>query len=282
MLFKKVIIIFIILIVFQFLFSESIVLKDGNVFKGKLVFISKKNIILNVDENILDFPIITIEYLINQSIFDELSMLIIEKKNGKSERINLIKFNQKVLYYKNINKDELKFIKTSDIQHISLVNPSKINLSQKKNIYKIKNKINLNEDIDNIIEMIIKSKSNLKMIAQSKKEEMLSVSRSNVINIKGDDFYEKFWERINKYINNYTKNILWNLLEQYFDRENTLNLIYNTEIHNIYDTEELTIEDIKRREKISQDLNQKIIELRVEFYKRAKKIILNTELLIHS
>ncbi|MCK4798476.1 MAG: hypothetical protein KAT05_13935, partial [Spirochaetes bacterium] len=103
MLFKKVIIIFIILIVFQFLFSESIVLKDGNVFKGKLVFISKKNIILNVDENILDFPIITIEYLINQSIFDELSMLIIEKKNGKSERINLIKFNQKVLYYKNIN-----------------------------------------------------------------------------------------------------------------------------------------------------------------------------------
>ncbi|OHD13326.1 MAG: hypothetical protein A2086_11650 [Spirochaetes bacterium GWD1_27_9] len=242
------------------LYSENILLKDGRIFKGNLININKNKIVINVNNQIFEFSINSIEYLIASVNQNEYSIIKIKRKDGSFQEVNLIKLTEQALYYKNISENDLKLIKLSSITELILI--SKIDsISSKVNklIIKQDNNIDIEIDINNLIAQIIK----LKTIYSSDKDQKEEKTQDTIsINIENPDFYERFWTKISKYLDVNSENLLWNLLENYSEKEKSINLVYN-ENNN------------PNKEK---EIKNKIIELRKDFYKRAKKIILSSKM----
>ncbi len=268
MLNKKIIIFIILINISLYIFSECLILKNGNIFKGQIINLDKNNVILKVNNKFIKFSFNLIDYLIHNNSQEKELHLIVEKKNRIKEKINLIKFSKKALFYKNQKTNEINFILFQDINIIRLENLNKI----QKNIiiqnYSINSEIEINNEMEFIINKIINKKEfnnnfldNINLITNNE-------STYIYLNFNDLDFYEKFWNKINKYINKDTQNLLWNLYELYSNKEKYINLINNSKQNNKKSTN-------------SNSINFEIIKLRKEFYYRAKKIIFNNELLIN-
>jgi hypothetical protein len=255
---KKILLSLLIFIVnLNFINGENILLKDGSLIKGQLVSLNKSRISIMINNQVTEYGIDQIEYLIAQVSQDKYSTIFVRKTSGTMLKVNLIKLTQTALYYKNINDDELRLLKLSSISEISLENTT-ISKAMKENVYESDpDRIdNINDDINKLIEQL--SKRRPAEDVQSAKNQDI---KSEMISIDNADFYEKFWSKINKYLDMNTENLLWNLLEDYSDKEKSLNLVYN--------------EGFQDKSKKDPGIKDKIIKLRNDFYKRAKKILLS-------
>jgi len=92
------------------------------------------------------------------------------------------------------------------------------------------------------------------------------------------DFYEKFWARIYRYISSSTENLLWNLLENYSEKEKSVNQVYNERIQNLDNDKKSTRLYLEKKASLSGELKVSIRNLRNDFYKRARRIILSSEM----
>ena len=239
------------------LFGENILLKDGGLVKGKLVNLNKNKISLMVDDRIIEFSIDQIEYMIAQVSQDKYSTIFIRRNSGAMMKVNLIKLTETALYYKNLKEDELRLIKLSAVGEISLEN-STIAKVKKENYSETDSEeiIDINDDLDKIIEQLNKSKTDSTLNVRT------NGTKTEKVDIESADFYEKFWSKIYKYLDINRENLLWNLLEDYSDKEKSLNLIYNEGLNQQSDTK-------------NDNIKSKILKLRNDFYKRAKKILIS-------
>lgn len=257
---KKYVIFFLLILITFNAFSENLLLKDGRIFKGKLVDINKKNITLEINEDFFLFPIIGIEYLVSQVTQTAYSLLWLKRKDGSTQKVFLIKLTETALFYKSQNDNELKIIKLSNVDQIFLY--SDIDISGK-----IKDKVTLNKEqsmeLNNeivfIAENLVKIKNKNRELTKSQKEEIEILSKGNKLSYDDIDFYEKFWARLSNFLDSDRENLLWNLLEGYSEKEKSINLLYENNTTN----QKYNIKD-------------KIIELRKDFYRRAKKIALSS------
>jgi hypothetical protein len=274
-----VISLFIMLFCTIMIFPESILLKDGQIFSGTLVYIDKSRITLQNNTGTIDFSIDTIEYLIaqmKQANLDKYSVIVIKRKEGPEQKVNLIKMTETALYYKLINESDLRITRLTSLESLKLLHSSTLENKTKNVTVKQDSQINVNSDLNQVIEKLVTKNikdNNQYELLSSYRDEILSIARLNPVDPAKDDFYEKFWARIYRYININTENLIWNLLETYSEKEKALNLIYNEKIQNV---SENSSADNKRNE-LATELKDKIIELRFDFYKRARKIILTTE-----
>jgi hypothetical protein len=253
MLNKKIIIIIFLIIISLYIFPEYLVLPNGTVLIGKLYSINKKNIILEVNNQLYKFSNDLIDYLIYSSNQENEQFITIEKKNGIKEKIKLIKLTKNAIFYLNSKNNQISIILLKNIKSLNLENNQQINKKNNIKTFNFDNDNNINIDINNLIQLL------------NEKNKLNNVYTEIMLNFNELDFYEKFWKKINDYINTDTKDLLWNLYELYSNKEKYLNIHHNN--GNNMD------------EKI---LNDDIIKIRKEFYYRAKKIIYNSEILINN
>lgn len=246
--------------IFLYSFGENLLMKDGRIFKGKLVDVNKKNISLEIDDKIMIFPINLIEYLVTQVTQNSYSLLWLKRKDNTFQKAYLIKLTESALYYKTQTNNDLKIVKLSNVDKLFLYSDITTDLKYKDKITLEKDEINdVDNEINILIENIVRNRNKNKIITESEKEEIRVSTVSNPVNFEDINFYERFWARISKYLDTNNENLLWNLLEGYSEKEKSINLLY--------EAEEIGVK---------QNVKEKIIELRKDFYKRVKKIILSS------
>ncbi|HOV13416.1 MAG TPA: hypothetical protein PK771_03950 [Spirochaetota bacterium] len=254
---RKIFIFFFILFAIFYLKSENLLLKDGRIFKGKLLDISKKNIILEIDEKIFSFSISSIEYLVSQVTQSSYSLLWLKRIDKTYQKVYLIKLTESALFYKSQNDNELKIIKLSNLEQIFLYSDIDIDLKNRDKITLGKEEnLDINIEINIFLESLIKIRNNNKELTKTQKEEIEVSSLSNPVNFDDIDFYERFWARTSKFLDSNTENLLWNLLEGYSEKEKSINLLYES-----------------NAKSAKNNVKDKIMDLRKDFYRRAKKII---------
>lgn len=255
---KKDIFIVVFILLSFYIFSENLLLKDGKIFKGELVYLDKEKITMRVDNELYDFNISLIEYLIVPSSQVAQRLIFIRKNDNTELSVNLIKLTEFVIYYNLITGNELMLTKLSDIKTISVLNSNINSKAQAKKFFLEKENNDINKDITEILIEIVKSKN---ILSEDIKKDIQLSSKNNSVIIDNPDFYDKFWIRISKYLEKNNENLLWGLIENYSEKEKFFNIFYNEK------------KDIDKY--IIEEYRTKIIDLRKEFYKRAKKILLS-------
>jgi len=269
--------IFFILIVFFSLtiiskpaFPENLLLKNGQIFRGDLASIEKDKISMIIDGELYDFYFKNIEYLIAGSNQPNYSNVLIKRKNGLEENVSLIKMTDSALYFKYTDQNELKILRMSEIDNIKVKTSTFIATEQKNTVVIDSDIGEINEDLDKIITGIIDNKKEKNINKETAKDSAIARNSENIIKIDSADFYDKFWLKINKYLDNNSTNLLWNLLENYAEKEKLLNIIYNEKLTALPENKS------SNTEFVTTELKNKIKDLRNDFYKRAKKIILSS------
>ncbi len=237
------------------LYPDNLLTKSGLLLKGEIVSITKDNILFLTNENIINFIISKIDLLIPD--YNKHLSITIYKKNNTKFKVNVIKLTEHVIYYENILEiNNIKTINFVDIKKIIYFNFNKSNY--KIIDYNNNEIIDINQDIDLLIEIIYNSKKDIERYSDISKEELLSISRSNIINISDFDFYEKYWIKINQFLEINLKNFIWNLLEEYSKIEKNPVLVNNMK---------------------DNDYKNYLLILRKTFHIRCKKIILIEEMI---
>ena len=159
------------------------------------------------------------------------------------------------------NGNELMLLKLSDVFAMSVLNSNNniANNSNKKIFLEKDDFDNINSDITEILINLARAKS---ILSDEIRKEIEQSSKKDSVIIDNPDFYDKFWLRVSNYIDKNTENLLWGLVENYSEKEKSINIFYN-EKSNI------------NSNKIIEEYKSKIIELRKEFYKRARRIIIS-------
>lgn len=259
---KGLLIFFLIIVSFTYSDAENLLLKDGRIFKGKLVDINKKNIVLEIGDKVYNFSISHVEYLVSQVTQNSYSLLWLKRKDKSFQKVFLIKLTESALYYKNQNENELKIIKLSALDQIFLYSDIAIDIKSKDKITLNKDEVlDINSEIKVFLENLIRLKNNNRELTNTQKEEIEISAVNNPVNFNDVNFYERFWARISKYLDVNTENLLWELLEDYSEKEKSIILFYDND------------------EKIMKNnINDKIVELRKDFLRRSKKIILSSKM----
>jgi len=239
--------------------AENVVLKDGSIYKGILIYLDMNKISLLVDETIYDFSLNTIEYIIKTNFpsSEEYSILLISRNNGTIERVNLIKMTERVLYYKRIDSEELLITNLSILRNISLISQNNTNTNDITG--RITNANNNSSSQNDELSRLIQDFSSLNTDNQP---------GNPVISIEDRDFYEKIWLRINGRLNNNSERLLWNLLERYSEKEKSLNMMYSARINNANNQATVDI--------LNEELRQTIISVRQEFAGRTRRFIIRS------
>ncbi len=246
----------------NFLFSENIVLKDGTILKGSLIYLDLKKVSLLTDDKIYDVNISNIEYIIktNYPSGDSYSLILLIKNDGSMDRVNLIKLTEKVIYYKKSTSEDLYITKLSLIKNLSLLTQNIPDDPQLKS----KNTVSVKNDridvVENILEMMIGYDS-----LQTTKEGVFLAEK---FIIEDKDFYEKLWIRIYSKLDKTSENLLWNLLERYSEKEKSINLMYASKIKDAKSQQEATA--------LTDELKTTIISIRKEFTSRARRFIIKS------
>ncbi|HOJ63628.1 MAG TPA: hypothetical protein PLE45_04335 [Spirochaetota bacterium] len=258
---KNIIVLFLTFFSCFLLISENLLLKDGKIFKGELVYLDKERITMKIENELYDFKISSIEYLIVPTNQLTQRLLYIKRKDNTELSINLIKLTETVIYYKMPNGNELMLLKLSDVFAMSVLNSNNniANNSNKKIFLEKDDFDNINSDITEILINLARAKS---ILSDEIRKEIEQSSKKDSVIIDNPDFYDKFWLRVSNYIDKNTENLLWGLVENYSEKEKSINIFYN-EKSNI------------NSNKIIEEYKSKIIELRKEFYKRARRIIIS-------
>ena len=252
-------------------FSDYLVLKDGNIIKGELEYLNKKQISLNLNYKLFTFENKDINYLLTNGYKSEKYInLILDIKKKINENAIFVKLTSDAIYYYLPTSDLLKVSEIKKITKLEYISKTSDNYSVEQ--YMIKKNSDILSEFNELLNMI-----------DNKKDENTNEKKLNdnvhsydyyFIDIEANDFYEKYWANINKYINNNTKNLIWNLFEIYSEKEKQLNIIFNEEILNSKSEEFV--------DKKIDELKNKIIQLRKNFFFRSKKIIYNSEFLTNT
>ncbi|HOF00100.1 MAG TPA: hypothetical protein PK385_00195 [Spirochaetota bacterium] len=265
----KLIMFFSLMIVSKPAFPENLLLKNGQIFRGDLASIEKDKISMIIEGELYDFYFKDIEYLIAGSNQPNYSNILIKRKNGVEENASLIKMTDSALYFKHTDQNELKILRMTEIDNIKVKTSVFIATEQKNTVVIDSDVGEINEDLDKIIARIVNNKIGKNITKESVKDADKTSALENIIKIDSADFYDKFWLKINKYLDNNSTNLLWNLLENYSEKEKLLNIIYNEKLTAISKNKS------SNAEFVTAELKNKIRDLRNDFYKRAKKIILS-------
>lgn len=261
---------FSLMIISKPVFPENLLLKNGQIFRGDLASIETDKISMIIDGELYDFYFKNIEYLIAGSNQPNYSNILIKRKNGLEENVSLIKMTDSALYFKYTDQNELKILRMSEIDNIKVKTSTFIATEQKNTVVIDADIGEINEDLDKIITRINSDKKEKKIDKENVTESSLTRNSENIIKIDSADFYDKFWLKINIYLDNNSTNLLWNLLENYAEKEKLLNIIYNEKLTALSENKS------SNAEYITTELKNKIKDLRNDFYKRAKKIILSS------
>lgn len=259
-----------------FIFSEYLILKDGTIFSGKLLSLNKDNILMEINSKFLEFSFNSIDLFIHNNIQDKDLIINIEKKDASKEKINLIKAASNALFYKIRNNNDINMILISNIKSMKKNNQSSNKMKIEK--YRMQLMDDINADIDNLIERL-KNKGNTNKGLNDNDIKNDYDTAYVFLNINDLDFYEKFWGKINNYTNDCTKTLLWNLYELYSNKEKYLNLIYSNDIIESNYINNYSLQNADNNISKNEDINDKFIILRNEFFYRAKRIIYNSEFL---
>ena len=258
------ILIFIVLLLSSFnCFSSYLVLKDGNIVKGELESLNKKELSLRLDHKIYVFKINDIDYLLVDGYKNEKYLdFILNNRKRINENVILIKSTNNVIYYYLPVSNLLKTSKIKEIDKLEYTSKAANNYSVEK--YLLRKNSDITNEFSELLNSINRKKDN------TNKEQSNNHTYSynyNFIDIEANDFYEKYWAGINKFIASNTKNLIWNLFEIYSEKEKQLNIMFNEEILKSKTNEKIT------------DLKKQIMKLRKDFFFRSKKIIYNSEFL---
>jgi hypothetical protein len=233
-----------------YIFPDMLVLKNQDVINCKLYNIDKDNIIIKSSKNIFyEIPVNIIDKYIN------LNNNYFIKIDNFNYNQNLLRFSSDVFYTSdvidNLNYKLFFFNLNENLNLEPINNLSNITIN-KYNYYTVETNKYIIFDIKEIANAL--SKKNKKNSSQLK----IDLSLDDI------DFYEKYWDIFSKVISNNTENILWGLLEIYSTKEKFLNTIYNDGI------KQLTANN---KSYLLNQLESEIKKLRIDFYKRSKKII---------
>jgi hypothetical protein len=273
---KKIPLIIILFYICFYSFPDELVLKNGEIYKGQLIFISLDKLSIQTDQYVIDFPISIIDYFLPGNMQDLHTMLQVSLNEEIAMKVNLIKLTGDTLYYKEISGNKINSLPLKDILDMQALHP--LEAVGRIIVKNINYQIDPDKDLDIVIGMLLKNKENVKDFAMPSKEELLSLSRSTAINIEAIDFYEKFWNRIERFIGNNTKNLVWDLLERYSEKEKFLGFILNEK--GIIASGQGFIQNSENKSQVLAGINRKLVELRNDFYQRSRKIILESEILL--
>jgi hypothetical protein len=265
----KYLILFIFLINFSTTYGDTLYIKDGRIINGELNLLNKYNIGIKVNNNIYIFDYYYIDYFV-ADVTNEKKINI--KINDINKKVIIVKLSQGLLFYKENQDNSYSIISINSLSNISYYSREK-NKNLKVIYYSlIKRENNINSDLDNLIERIYENKKNSYYFKDMSYEEIIAISRSNVVNINDDDYYEKIWDKTNKLLGEKTAKIFWTLIENYSNKENYLIQL----MHELKSANES-----KNNIDIIKKMNAEILIIRNEFYSRLKKIIINRELQIN-
>lgn len=262
----KYIIIFIFLISFSTIYGDTLYVKDGRIINGELNLLNKYNIGIKANDGIYIFDYYYIDYFI-ADVTNEKRINI--KYKDINKKVVIIKLSQGILFYKENQDNSYNTIAINSLRDISYYNRER-NKNSKIIYYSlIKKETKINNDLDDLINKIYENKKNSYYFKDMSYEEIIAISRSNIVDINDDDYYEKIWDKINKLLSENTSKIFWNLIENYSNKEKYLTqLIYELKSDN-------------KNFDIIKKINEEILNIRNEFYTRLKRIIINSELQIN-
>lgn len=254
---KSFIIIFFFLILTFPLFSVSLLLNDGRLYRGHLLAISPEKVLLKSESFFFEIQNKDIDILINKPSSDyegEKLLVLLELKNSGSISGELIRSTNEYIFILEKSAGIVKLYNYNEVVSLTLTGDSgadRVIRFKEENIKTVIVAPSQDFSIDERFNNLLLS---LKMMKKGKSPS--DSANDSPLDIFDPDFYDLFWVQIHTYLEPDTKEIIWNLIENYYEKEV---ILFNIN---------------KDRE---QGLNYKqefLKNTRNEFFRRAKKIIL--------
>ncbi|MCG8572376.1 MAG: hypothetical protein MJB14_19770 [Spirochaetes bacterium] len=181
-----------------FLFSDQFFIDQNILLKGKLIWITQKNLVIQQEDQYYQFDLKILHYgIIDQNTSSIIEYQIVEKQS--TENVKLIKFTSTEFFYQKINDPVIQRMDISLIQEL-LIKGDKIT----------KNKI-----LQNL-------KKGLQDTSFIKKQDFPLSQNSLPLDYQSDTFYIDFWNTNYHRFKNF-KDKVWLLMSIYYEKE--LNLL---------------------------------------------------------
>ena len=231
--------------------AAEIHLLDGRILHGRIVGVTAAQILMNMKSDNISVKQNDIDAVLDSAESDTKTDITIKYKSGSTEQGELVLLTHDILIFKTRSDiNNLHEVSRSKIADIIVNNAPNVDKSARQQITLI--------DTSDIL------KATAILLDNSSNEIVID-------SIENSDFYDKYWLKFNGRVDKTTGNLLWNLIDIYTDKEKNLTLIYNELLSNDKDKTEIKMSTI------SQELQSRIRQLRLEFARRAYRIMNNLQ-----
>lgn len=245
--FKKITPIFLFIFFNINLFSDTLILNNMIVLKGKLIFLYEKKIVFQSNNTAFELTLDDISLYIPETLENNPIILTAKNNDEKIIHLKLVKLERKKVYF--LYNNRVESIPIKNLKELSFNNTEEASIPSYLSKININSLYNL-ENFKTLVQILYYNDFNKNKLPLT------------TLNIEEQNFYESFWKTIEPALNNYCKKKIWELLEEYSDKEKIITTFINKTKTTNLDT-----------------LKKEIDNLKIEFYRRAINIILFNQII---